>query len=100
MILSVLLIALSLRLAQAQGSRLRNDMDNDLNPVLSGGRFKLIDWVKIKQSPVPLITEKVGAHVEFECQAMGSPPPTIQWYKRNMRITEVRTWISWRKKKY
>ncbi|XP_018565968.1 neural/ectodermal development factor IMP-L2 isoform X2 [Anoplophora glabripennis] len=86
MILSVLLIALSLRLAQS--SRLRNDMNNDLSPVLSGSRFKLIDWVQIKEPPVPLVTEKVGAHVELECQAMGSPPPTIQWYKRNMRITE------------
>lgn len=51
--------------------------------------FKPAEYVKISQPPVLLVQKNVGKHVELHCEAMGSPPPTIQWYKGHMRITEV-----------
>ncbi|KAJ8951134.1 hypothetical protein NQ318_021578 [Aromia moschata] len=89
MILSVLLMAISLNVAQCR--RLNdNDIDNEVssNPAANLGYREHDDWVQISQPPVPVVNKKVGAHVELYCEAMGSPPPTIQWYKGNMRITE------------
>ncbi|KAJ8929453.1 hypothetical protein NQ314_017833 [Rhamnusium bicolor] len=88
MILSVLLIAISLNLAQCR--RLTDDIDNEVssNPAANIGFREPKEYVRISKPPVPVISKKVGAHVELHCEAMGSPPPTIQWFKRNMRITE------------
>lgn len=47
------------------------------------------NYVKITQPPLPIVQKEVGTHVELHCEAMGSPPPTIQWYKGPMRVTEV-----------
>ncbi|KAJ8976596.1 hypothetical protein NQ317_005786 [Molorchus minor] len=88
MIHSVLLMAISLNMARCR--RLTEDIDNEVssNPAANLGFRDPMEYVKIMQPPVPVISKKVGAHVELFCEAIGSPPPTIQWYKRNMRITE------------
>lgn len=56
-------------------------MDNEINSPMS--------YVKIVEPPTPVIKKKVGDHVELTCEANGSPPPVIQWYRRNQRLTEV-----------
>ncbi|XP_060533419.1 neural/ectodermal development factor IMP-L2 [Cylas formicarius] len=88
---SVLLVILCLHLAHSR--RLTDDIDNTVSTNAAGNLGSLDfrdqrDYVKISQTPVPVISRNVGTHVELYCEAMGSPPPTIQWYKRNMRITE------------
>lgn len=45
--------------------------------------------MKIADPPAAIIRKKVGDHVELTCEASGSPPPVIQWYRRNQRLTEV-----------
>lgn len=56
-------------------------MDNEINSPMS--------YVKIVEPPTPVIKKKVGDHVELTCEASGTPPPVIQWYRRNQRLTEV-----------
>ncbi|ERL90235.1 neural/ectodermal development factor IMP-L2 isoform X2 [Dendroctonus ponderosae] len=88
--LSVLLTTLCLQLAYSR--RLIDDIDNDVNVLQNGNlgtyEYKSSDYVKITQPPLPVVQKEVGAHVELHCEAMGSPPPTIQWYKGPMRVTE------------
>lgn len=55
-----------------------------------GDPFKSRGFVRISQPPTPYVKKNVGMHMELYCEAMGSPPPTIQWYKDHLRITEVR----------
>lgn len=51
------------------------------------------NYVKIDQFPKEDVNKFVGERVEFYCEASGSPPPLIQWYKENTRLTEVRYYI-------
>ncbi|XP_023026091.1 ecdysone-inducible gene L2 isoform X3 [Leptinotarsa decemlineata] len=87
-ILSVLLVTISLN--QFHCRRLIEDIDNEVSTDPRANLHPLNNqqWVKISSPPVSLVNKKVGAHLELHCVAMGSPPPTIQWYKMNRRITE------------
>ncbi|CAH1118711.1 unnamed protein product [Phaedon cochleariae] len=86
MFLSVLLITIT-TLDQFQCIRLIDDIDNEVSgdPTVN---IAYNSWLKITQAPSHVVTKKVGAHLELHCEAMGSPPPTIEWYKRNRKITE------------
>lgn len=87
MILSVLLITAT-TLNQIDCRRLE-DINNEVSSIPEENlSFSTGEWVKINNPPVAVMTKKVGAHMELHCEAMGSPPPTIQWYKSNRRITE------------
>ncbi|XP_030757258.1 neural/ectodermal development factor IMP-L2 isoform X2 [Sitophilus oryzae] len=90
-ILSVLFATLCLQIGYSR--RLSEDINNEVSAIPDGNianyEYKNSrDYVKISQAPIPHIKKNVGSHVEFYCEAMGSPPPTIQWYKDHMRITE------------
>lgn len=65
-------------------------MDNEIS-VASGTTTysEREEWVKINSAPKPIIRKTVGSYVELECEAMGSPPPTIQWLKGKTPLTEV-----------
>lgn len=64
-----------------------NEISSNPSPFgMVSGRNR--DWVRISESPYSVIG-KVGSRVEFECEAMGSPAPVMQWLKGNMPLTEV-----------
>lgn len=63
---------------------------NSLNANGENKYYQLRDWVKIAEAPEPIVNEALGARVELECEAVGSPAPTIQWLKGTNPITEVR----------
>lgn len=48
------------------------------------------NYVTIEKFSKEDFNKLVGERVEFFCEASGSPPPLIQWYKENIRVTEVR----------
>ncbi|XP_050305410.1 neural/ectodermal development factor IMP-L2 isoform X2 [Anthonomus grandis grandis] len=71
------------------------DIDNDVSALPQGNLGydypeygRPMEYVRINQPPLPVVHKNVGSHVELSCEAVGSPPPTIQWYKGHMRITE------------
>ncbi|KAL1501053.1 hypothetical protein ABEB36_006452 [Hypothenemus hampei] len=71
--------------------RLSDDIENDISPIGAAAPydFRILNYVRITQPPIsPMVSRKIGQHLELHCEAMGSPPPTIQWYKDNMKITE------------
>ncbi|XP_063229638.1 neural/ectodermal development factor IMP-L2 [Bacillus rossius redtenbacheri] len=37
------------------------------------------DWVKITESPEAVISSQLGERVELNCEAIGSPAPSIHW---------------------
>ncbi|XP_045465378.1 neural/ectodermal development factor IMP-L2 isoform X2 [Harmonia axyridis] len=80
MILSALLLSACLHLTRGR-SLVDMDMENEIN--LNSHS----DWVKISQSPKRHITRNLGQRLELECEAMGSPPPTIQWFKEDRLLT-------------
>ncbi|XP_066255700.1 neural/ectodermal development factor IMP-L2 isoform X2 [Euwallacea similis] len=91
--LSVLLTTLCLQLVYSRHLSNENEVDNDVSAfpeesIGSYNEYKPQDFVKINQPPEPVVQRNVGKHVELHCEAMGSPPPTIQWFKGSMRITE------------
>lgn len=40
-----------------------------------------IDWVKISEAPPAKIVQPIGATIELECEATGSPAPVIYWVR-------------------
>ncbi|XP_063927272.1 neural/ectodermal development factor IMP-L2-like [Zophobas morio] len=87
-LLSVLLAFAALQLCHSR--RLTDDMDNEI-PVVSGNpaAFRQQDeWIKISAAPKAAIRKLTGSYVELECEAMGSPPPTLQWFRGNHALTE------------
>lgn len=62
-----------------------NEIDTD--PPSNGGFYQ---WVKISQPPMSYMTQTLGSRVEFECEAIGSPMPVMQWLKGRQPLTEVK----------
>ncbi|KAK9887317.1 hypothetical protein WA026_021625 [Henosepilachna vigintioctopunctata] len=85
MILSVLILSACLHIAKSRGLSSEVDIDNEID-VGGPPRFRQ-EWVKLSQTPKRLITKNLGQHLELECEAMGSPPPTIQWFKEDKLLT-------------
>jgi len=46
------------------------------------------DWVKISQPPPSTVSKLAGATIELNCEAVGSPAPTIQWLKDGKPVTD------------
>lgn len=95
---SVLLIAAAcLQRINCRRLPLADQLDNEIDTSNVGivpGRSR--DWVKISESPSPIISRKVGSRIELECEAMGSPAPVMQWLKGNTPLTEVSRYIKLR----
>lgn len=62
---------------------------NALSPNGEHNYFHFRDWVKISEAPPQIVNDAIGARVELECEAVGSPEPTIQWLKGTAPVTEV-----------
>lgn len=90
MIVSVLLAATLLQLVSSRGLPV-DEMDNEIsvNPIGNLQFDTPKDWVHISTPPLLVQSKKFGSHVELGCEAMGSPAPTIQWYKGNLQVTAV-----------
>ncbi|XP_056637406.1 neural/ectodermal development factor IMP-L2 [Diorhabda sublineata] len=87
MLLSVLFIAFTFNHFECR--RIVDDISNDVGSSAEENlSFSTGEWVKINNPPVVVMNKKVGSHMELHCEAMGSPPPTIEWYKSNRKITE------------
>ncbi|XP_026472124.1 neural/ectodermal development factor IMP-L2 isoform X2 [Ctenocephalides felis] len=96
---TILLMSLQLLLMQnlSSGAKLPpgfrstrlGQTDNELQP--NGGRkyFENRDWVKISQAPPAAVTQALGTSLVLECEAVGSPAPTMQWMRGNVPITEL-----------
>lgn len=86
--LSVLILALWLHLSSCR--RLTETIDNEISSNSNEITFvRPKDWVRISQSPPALLTAQLGSRVEIECEAVGSPAPSIQWLKAGMPFMEV-----------
>jgi len=48
------------------------------------------NYVEIEKFPQTDVNKLIGERIEFSCDASGSPPPLIQWYKENRKVTQVR----------
>lgn len=88
----MILVAAAFWVYSIHGRRLTDDLDNEIigstsNLGISVGRQR--DWVRISQSPSPIISRPIGSRIELECEAMGSPAPVMQWLKGNTPLTEV-----------
>lgn len=92
--LSVLLAAIFLKVAVSRRLTETEIENNEIDPdpaVNMGYNQPNNEWVKIGQPPFQFITVALGSRVELECEAMGSPIPTLQWFKGNQPLTEVMT---------
>ncbi|XP_018324816.1 neural/ectodermal development factor IMP-L2 isoform X2 [Agrilus planipennis] len=45
-------------------------------------------FVKIIKAPYGILNKKGGERIELECEAIGSPPPLMQWLMGNKVLTE------------
>lgn len=88
MIVSVLLAATLMQLASSRGLPV-DDIANEIsvNPIGNLQFETPKDWVHISTPPLLVQNKNFGSHVEMGCEAMGSPAPTIQWYKGNLQVT-------------
>lgn len=90
MLSALLLLLTSTLLHPSHCRRLVEDIDNDISPSVNQVfREPTVEWVKISSPPKPVISKVVGSYVEFECEAMGSPAPNVQWLKGKTPLTEV-----------
>ncbi|KYB26923.1 Neural/ectodermal development factor IMP-L2-like Protein [Tribolium castaneum] len=90
-LLSVLLVAFQV----ANCRRLTDDMDNEISVASGSMAYRDQDeWIKISAPPKPVISKTVGSYVELECEAMGSPPPTLQWLRGKTPLTEHQSFES------
>lgn len=62
-------------------------IDNSLSPGLETSENPQpkpqIDWVKISEAPPHKVVQPIGATIELECEATGSPAPSIYWVRGN-----------------
>uniref|UniRef100_A0A1B6GQB6 Ig-like domain-containing protein n=1 Tax=Cuerna arida TaxID=1464854 RepID=A0A1B6GQB6_9HEMI len=57
--------------------------ENSLSPVAKYGAppvYEVRDWVRIKNSGPRMNRVSLGGRLELECEANGSPPPSVQWF--------------------
>ncbi|KAL3270665.1 hypothetical protein HHI36_021193 [Cryptolaemus montrouzieri] len=87
MILSALLLSVCLHLTSSRSITSEVDMDNEIDIGVGGAPIFRQEWVKLSQAPRKLVSKNLGQHLELECEAMGSPPPTIQWFKEDKLLT-------------
>ncbi|XP_017771118.1 PREDICTED: neural/ectodermal development factor IMP-L2 isoform X2 [Nicrophorus vespilloides] len=84
-------VLLALYLQATESRRLSDQMDNEIersngNRIDFGKRVK--DWVRISEAPSPVISYPADSRIQLECEAIGSPAPTIQWLKGNTFLTD------------
>ncbi|GLV36990.1 Ecdysone-inducible gene L2 [Carabus blaptoides fortunei] len=65
-----------------------NRISNSLSANNENSYFESQDWVKVSEAPPQIVNQPIGARVELECEAVGSPSPTIQWIKGTTTLTE------------
>lgn len=66
-------------------------IDNSISSGIDSAKPKpQIDWVKISESPPPKVVQNIGSTIELECEAIGSPPPSIYWVRGNNHQALVR----------
>lgn len=65
-----------------------DETDNAIGGVRSATFVENNEWIKIK--PIK-IRPHVGNMVELECDAIGSPPPSIHWIRGGKAIDNVIT---------
>nr|CAD7258350.1 unnamed protein product [Timema shepardi] len=63
------------------------EMDN----VSGGASVRSHDWVKMSEAPPTLINTRLGDRVELDCEAIGSPAPTIHWIRGTAPLSQVHT---------
>lgn len=51
--------------------------------------YEAREWVRIKHSGPRMNRVSPGGRVELECEANGSPPPSVQWFHNNIPLSEV-----------
>lgn len=47
------------------------------------------EWINMSIRNDPIIKVPIGGVLELECEAVGSPPPSVQWYHRKNVLLEV-----------
>nr|CAD7570328.1 unnamed protein product [Timema californicum] len=68
------------------------EMDN----VSGGASVRSHDWVKMSEAPPTLINTRLGDRVELDCEAIGSPAPTIHWIRGTAPLSQVHTTLDQR----
>lgn len=82
----------TLPLQSMRSDRISNSLSPTGNEV--GALMQYQDFVKITEAPPKLVSEPLGAVIELECEAFGSPAPVIQWVKGTTRLTENESYES------
>nr|CAD7435493.1 unnamed protein product [Timema monikensis] len=54
-----------------------------------GASFHSHDWVKMSEAPPTIINTRLGDRVELDCEAIGSPAPTIHWIRGTAPLSQV-----------
>lgn len=59
--------------------------------VLDGKGFPVLpsDWINVSIKSDPVISIPTGGSFEIECEAAGSPPPSVKWTHEQNFISEV-----------
>lgn len=47
------------------------------------------EWINISMKSDAVVTSPAGRVLELECEAVGSPPPSIKWHHGTNIVTEV-----------
>lgn len=51
--------------------------------------YEVRDWVRLKHSGPRMSRAAPGSRLELECEANGSPPPSVQWYHNGSPVNQV-----------
>lgn len=83
---SYLYLAVALLLASLINGRAIDDLDNSIQLTNNNDDEKMFaerDWVEISVAPPPKLIQQAGNSIELECEATGSPQPSIHWILGN-----------------
>lgn len=59
-------------------------------PVTEPRRHRQVrEWVKVKHSGPRMTRVAIGSQMEIECEANGSPPPSVQWLHGVHPVSQV-----------